>query len=494
MTGSPGNAGSSSGGQGNAGSSSRSTNNEDEFSSFCYATDKVLINPNTKEGKLLFNAQVKSDIKDDDRLKGRGTESEKFRMLVKTQQAKGNFADILTFTDSNGKNHDLANAPEFTSIDDLVAHNNKVIWGFGSTSASNETIVKLSDKPKGTADEKKALREIIDKRAKNQIIRKYLSNILDPNLYSTITGKVANKNTLLRVDTDNNDDIIIDGTVLLLLVAKLICPSTISLIENLKSEAASLELKDFDHDVSAVVSKFDELAERITSHGRVWDDDVTSLFKVLYTNEDSQFNTAIQIKENEHLGGVPTTVTAISNYAVAIYTNQKAKHAWMVPDSKSLKITALMTQVEQLKKSVAKSAFTTDTKTSQGGGSSFRTSDCPEWRYKHTGEDKITRDGRDWYWCDHPSHKQRENSSTHGMYCVTHGKGHPEHDHASYSKFKKENPFGRKRAKQQHSSKPDSSTSSSTSGVSLNEKLKNALLTRTACTEAELDALSNQDF
>ena len=57
-----------------AGSGSWSTNNEDEFSSFCYATDKVLINPNNKEGKLLFDAQVKTDIKDEDRLKGRGTD------------------------------------------------------------------------------------------------------------------------------------------------------------------------------------------------------------------------------------------------------------------------------------------------------------------------------------------------------------------------------------------------------------------------------------
>ena len=101
---------------------------EDEFCSFSIATDKVLINPNTKSRKTLFNKLSKSDIKSEDRLKGKSSEGEQFRKLIKSLQAKGNFKGILTFTDPNGKKHDLANAPENMTINEMIEYGNKKIW------------------------------------------------------------------------------------------------------------------------------------------------------------------------------------------------------------------------------------------------------------------------------------------------------------------------------------------------------------------------------
>ena len=466
---------------------------EDEFSSFTFAVDKVLINPNTKKGRYLYEEQSKCTIKDADRLKGKGSEGETFRRYLKALQTRGNFTDVLTFIDATGKKHDLANAPEVTSIDELVAHNNHNTWNYKNEVANDGEIVKLSDKDKTDDDDKQVLREIIDRRAKNQIVRVYLNKILDPDLYSMIVGKVSNWPALNRKDEDNNDDIVIDGTVLLLMVSKLICPSTIALIENLKSEAESLNLKDFDHDVSAVVNKFEEIVARINANGRKWDDEITALFKVLETNEDSQFNTAIQIKESEHSAGTLTKLSELTSFVTAIYTNQKAKNKWMVPDAKSAKIAALMSKVQTLESSISRSAFTADSSSSSTSDTNTRSfkSNCAPWRYVHQG-DKVTRDGKDWYWCDHPSHK-RDGACTDGMYCCTHGKGHPEHDHASWIEWKKANPFG-KRKKKDESSSSSSSQSAPSSGISLSDKLKSALLTKTACTESDLAALSRQDF
>ena len=472
-------------------STTTATPREEEFGSFSIAVDKVLINPNTKAGKRLYEDLCKSSIKDEDRLKGKGTEGEKFRRYLKELQNRGNFKDVLTFT-ANGKDHDLANAPEITSIDELVNYNNTKTWSHNSVASAQGHMVKLSDKAKTSKEEKEQLRKSIDLRAKNQIIRVYLSNILDPDTYTTIVSKVANAQYLHRIDKDNNDDVVIDGTVLLLLVSKTICPSTVALMANLKSEAANLKLSDHDNDVSSVVNKFEEIVSRIHSHGKTWDDEIPSMFKVLFTSGDSQFDTAIKAKENEHLSGSLTELSELTSYATALYTNRLAKRNWMVPDAKQVKIAALLTKVNSLEAAISsgsKVAFTADS--SSGAPRSYN-SNIEAWRFEHKG-DKLNKDGKDWYWCDHTSHKRTDNSFTNGMYVITHGKGHPEHDHKSWTEWKKANPFGKR--KKMESSKPsESSEPSSSGGISLNEKLKNALLTRTACTEADIAALSQQDF
>ena len=471
-------------------SNTQGTHREDEFSSFSIAIDKVLINPNTKVGRHLYEAYSKSSIKDEDRLKGKGSEGETFRRLLKELQARGNFKDILTFA-VNGKNHDLANAPEVTSIQELVDYNSTTTWSHDSVAATQGEIIKLSDKAKQTDAEKQELRISFDRRAKNQIVRVYLSKILDPDLYTTLVGKSANAPHLHRKDQDNADDTVIDGTVLLLLVSKMICPSTTALVENLKLEASELQLKDHDHDVSNVVNKFEEIVARIHSLGKVWDDEIPAMFKVLLTSEDSQFNTAIQLKDNEHCAGTLTKLSEITTYATSIYTNQAARKKWMVPDPKQVKIAALLTKVNSLETAIAsgsKSAFTSDSSNTP----KQQTSTIDAWRFEFKG-DKVNRDGKDWYWCDHHSHKRSDNAFTNGMYCSTHGKGHPEHDHSSWTQWKRDNPFG-KRKRFEARKQSESSQQPSSTGISLNEKLKNALLTRTACTEADIAALSQQDF
>ena len=174
---------------GNATPTTTTTPTEDEFGSFSIATDKVLINPNTKSGKTLFDKLAKAEIKPGDRLKGKSSEGETFRKLIKSLQAKGNFENVLKFFDSNGKKHDLANAPENTTIQEMIDYGNDNIWGFDTTSAATGTMTKLSDQAKSTDDEKKKLRNAIDIRAKNQILRTFISQILDPDFYSTLVTK-----------------------------------------------------------------------------------------------------------------------------------------------------------------------------------------------------------------------------------------------------------------------------------------------------------------
>ena len=380
------------------------TPKEDEFGSFSIATNKVLINPNTKSGKSLFDKLAKPDTKPDDRLQGKSSEGEKFRKLITSLQAKGNFEGILTFIDSNGKKHDLVNnAPENTSIDEMMDHVNENVWNFDDTHAGTGAIIKLSDKPKtGT----------------------FISQILDPDFYSTLVSKSTNQAKLIRIDSDNNRDKVVDGNILLLLIAVQICPSTLPMVANIKAKAKALILADNDHDVSQVIGKYEDLIEHVFLHnGKCWDEEITVLFNVLQTCEDDQF-----VKEIKYLAGKFTDIHHFTAFAIAIYTNLEAKQVWMRPDKKSIQIAALMTQVETLKQNivpvVSGAAYTTDSSQGNSGGS-FQHNELAEWRYSHTGCDCVNKDGKDWwYWCDHESHK-RDPKCTSGLYCTTHGKGHP---------------------------------------------------------------------
>ena len=195
-------------------------------------------------------------------MKGKSSEGEKFRKLIKSLQAKGNFEGILTFIDLNGKKHDLANAPENTSIDEMIDHVNEDVWNFDNTHAGTGAIIKLSDKPKTSDDKKKMLRAAIDIRAKNQILRTFISQILDPDFYSTLVSKYTNQAKLIRIDSDNNRDKVVDGNILLLLIAVQICPFMLFMVANIKAKAKALTLADNDHDVSQVIGKYEDLIER----------------------------------------------------------------------------------------------------------------------------------------------------------------------------------------------------------------------------------------
>ena len=121
-----------------------------------------------KAGKCLYKDLCKSTIKDEDRLKGKENEGEKFQRYLKEIQNQGNFKNVLTFT-ANGKHHDLVNAPEITSIDELVNYNNTKTWIHDYVASTQGQMVKLSDKAKTSKEGKEQLRKSIDLRAKNQI-------------------------------------------------------------------------------------------------------------------------------------------------------------------------------------------------------------------------------------------------------------------------------------------------------------------------------------
>ena len=186
----------------------------DEFDSFCFAQDHSLINPSTKAGRNLFKELTKILIEDKDRFKGHSTEVERFRKHLKEIQSRINVQDLLVFesTENNVmKRHDLAEAPEATSVAELHVHNRRIVWGFDGTAAVNWTTVKLGEQPRGTDDEKASLRRAIDLQARNQVIPKILEQSLDPDFLATLVKSQSNKEHLILSDSDNGRVDLVDG-------------------------------------------------------------------------------------------------------------------------------------------------------------------------------------------------------------------------------------------------------------------------------------------
>ena len=169
--------------------------------------------------------------------------------------------------------------------------------------------MKLVDHAKSTEAEKQSLRNAIDIRPRNQIIHKILAQSLDPDFLATLVKSKENKEHLLLKDSDNGGVDLINRTVLLLLVARKICPSSVSLVDNLQKEANGLTLKDCNHDMSAVVDRFEEFLHRIQAQGEEWKGALKALFKVLLTTEDENFRAVILSKQNKYLDGSLTEVS-----------------------------------------------------------------------------------------------------------------------------------------------------------------------------------------
>ena len=292
---------------------------------------------------------------------------------------------------------------------ELHAHNQVTVWGFDGTAAENMTTVKLADQAKLTEDEKQSLRKAIDIRARNQIIHKILAQSLDPDFLATLVKSKENREHLLLSDLDNGGMDLIDRPVLLLLVARKICPSSVLLVDNLQKKVNGLTLKDYDHDVSAVVNRFQEFLHRIQAQGKEWKGSLRALFKVLLTTEDESFRSAILSKQNKYLAGRLTQVSELSNYAVEIYMNLKSLEQWMVPDKKTAQIAVLTMQIKDLQQKIASSgtALTTDTLSGEKKKNDPKDSSKDAWKFKFVGN-KTIWDGKDFYWCDDAAHSSMQ--------------------------------------------------------------------------------------
>ena len=94
------------------------------------------------------------------------------------------------------KKHDLAEAPEATTIMGLHMHNQTTMWGFNGTAAQNMTTVKLVDQAKLTEAKQQRLRNAINICARNQIIHKILAQTLDPDFMPTLVKSKENRDHL----------------------------------------------------------------------------------------------------------------------------------------------------------------------------------------------------------------------------------------------------------------------------------------------------------
>ena len=178
---------------------------EEGFKPFVIA-DKQLINPGTKSGRALLDTFAKSDVKVKDKSKGRLSEVEAFRKSLKSIATKLNKSNVMRFT-HDGKDHDLANAPERRTIAELHNYNESAIWSFDGIARVNcsSSTVSLHDKAKSVKDKKQKLRKQTNICAHNQIILKIIKELtlifLQPFSGKKQPRKFSNRSILTLMTT-----------------------------------------------------------------------------------------------------------------------------------------------------------------------------------------------------------------------------------------------------------------------------------------------------
>ena len=99
-----------------------------------------------KAGRILFDSFAKTDVKANDKFKGCSSVIAAFLKTLKSVSTKFNVSGVLKFS-HNGKDHDLASAPERTTVQELFEYNKGSIWSFDSIVSVDSIPINLP-KPK----------------------------------------------------------------------------------------------------------------------------------------------------------------------------------------------------------------------------------------------------------------------------------------------------------------------------------------------------------
>jgi cell division protein ZapA (FtsZ GTPase activity inhibitor) len=450
-----------------------------------FTVQDSLLNPNKKEDKAVMMKLIEPP---ETGLSLKESESKSILKCLRGLAQQTNLDSVVQVFISGEKISILENTDRISSASQIAEYNRSKegVWGynqadavasngndeFACTTVSVAGDFALPDDPQNNPALSRAS-IAVDRRTRNQILYLFLAKLIDSSDLKRLIDK--NKKVLLVRNSDSDDRIMHDGSVLMFLVLQKVMPSTKSKIQNIKDTLSKMNLKDHSDDVEALTDLFDEKVKEILNMGGVIDEDVKYLLNALVTSSNEEFNNQIKTMRLNYLGGADITLDKLISDASQMYKNMKAASLWEVQDEKSIKMAALMTRNDNLEKLLK--VFHTNVPSNSNSGK--KSNDIQAWRYTKT-QDKLEKDGQTWYWCPHQSHKQNQNATSTGMYCLTHGIGH-DMDHDAYHASRKGN-----RSKGNTDNKSKSDKNSSDQQISLNDKLKSALMSNTSLTDDEL--------
>eukprot|EP00984_Skeletonema_dohrnii_P029743 scaffold20612_cov179-Skeletonema_dohrnii-CCMP3373.AAC.2 len=223
--------------------------------------------------------------------------------------------------------------------------------------------------------------------------------------------------------------------------------------------------------LSALQNARDELTVR---HGtaRMSDDKFLGhVFSGLSEVTQETFKLFVTQQRTEWMTNPPLDIPLFLKKLDNLYSSLLTEGAWNKPPPEDKKVLALTSQIrslqsdnKRLKKEAAASSSGGDNSSTKKGGEQ-KVDGIEPWRKVKIG-DKITRDGKTYFWCN-------EHARGNGLYMSQNANDPPRHDHAAWLEKKQHLNKGRKN-KRKGKDEDDASTgtTSSTKSSSLKKKLK----------------------
>lgn len=446
-----------------------------------YCPEENRLDPMTSKGQKLILEISKPSIETGKTLSITQKNGDAILKHVIALTQKIDFRSALEI-EVNGEKRSILRNYDCLSVEAIKEHNFSSVgcWGYDGQSGMIPNAVSIGDDLFDTNDESKRAkaRRQLDLRTRNQILQRYVSNLCDPSDLERIKIRFASV-----LEVKNPDDVgskMIDGAVLLKLVLDKCSPSTLSKIDNIKTELSNMKMSDYEDNVENLLDAFESKLQMILDMGGQVEEKYKYLFRALQTSTNEDFNQDIRTMRMRYYRGEGKSFPDILRAANDLYKNMKADEVWGKKSEKDIKIAALTTKLSTLTELTKVLVSKVDESKKPKGGTSDSRAD---WKFVFKG-DSIDRDGKTYFWCPDPSHNKTKEQKIPGMYCISHGNG----SGVSHEESRKAG--ANKRNSSDKDSEPPKSDPVKDSGkLSLSEKLKTAISSHMTISSEDLDAI-----
>ena len=245
-------------------------------------------------------------------------------------------------------------------------------------------------------------------RLRNSMLGVYLENSLTSDGQTTLDNY---SDEYLYTNTDGNS--VSDGMTVLHIILTLIMPTTKASNKNKRAQIRKMHPKDFDGDVSKMISRMQTLKAAIENDsGTEYDDFILYLFKACKQSKFSEFNDYVKDQQSEweiqdEDGSANDIIVKLmkkwNNNSINEESQEQSSKSKTNADSSNAKSLVLLTAL-------------TNAQVGAGGKPEQRSRSVQnliaEWRKTKSHNDSIFKDGKMYYWC--PQHQEGK-----GLY-VTH--------------------------------------------------------------------------
>ena len=450
-----------------------------------YCPEENRLDPMTSKGQKLILEISKPSIESGKTLQITQKNGTAILKHVIALSQKIDFRTVLEIN-VNGTNRSILRSHDRITSDDIRRHNFSTsgCWGYDGTQGVTPYAVSIAEDLYNSVDEMrkvKAQRQL-DLRTRNQILQRFISNLCDAGDLERI--KIRNADILEVKNPDDVGSKMIDGTVLLKIVLDKCSPSTLSKIDNVKSELAAMKMSEYNDNVEQLIDEFEAKVLMIEDMGGQVEEKFKYLFRALQTSTNDDFNQDIRTMRMKYYRGDGKSFEELTRAANDLYKNMVADDAWGKKSEKDLHIAALTTKLSHLTEITKALASSLDNATKTNH---VEKEDRPDWKFAFKG-DSLEHNGRTYFWCPDPSHSKTKDQKVPGMYCLSHGNGsgisHEESRKRVADKRKSAN------APSKNASKPAPSTNpENQEKLALSDKLKAAISSHLTISPDDLDSL-----